>query len=423
MKILVLAAYSYFKGHKGFEKNNSGFAYAVSDTCRALTSCGNQVFLLTQSGITNGFYFDGVCIIKKKWLDILFSFYPKDIINGIIAIKGSNATLIDKLKTIYYYLNRGYVERVIRNIKPDVIQIQSVSNYTLPYMLAASKLKVPYIVSNHGLATFLKDTDMKLKQVEKDFFKYANQEGTIVTTVSTGIKTRLKKTFNINGNNIYVIPNGFIPNNNDKNIITLRNTLGINSKDFVFICVGSISARKNQMQVCKAFKKLLKDYDDVSLLFAGDGPQFKQLQNYVEANRLYDKVKLLGNVEHDKMSNYYNISNATVLASIDEGFGLPVIEGYSYGLPSILYGDLDAAADLSFDEATIVVNDRGVVNLANGMRQAIQKKWDKNLIINCSRNFSNHEMGIRYQAVLKKGIKTNSKMSIDYIMRIIKGRK
>ena len=55
MRVLELSAYAYYEGQKGFEKNNSGFAYAVSDTCDALSKAGDEVFLLTQSGFTDGF--------------------------------------------------------------------------------------------------------------------------------------------------------------------------------------------------------------------------------------------------------------------------------------------------------------------------------------------------------------------------------
>jgi len=121
MKILELSPYAYFKGKKGFKKNRSGFAYAVSDTCKALADNGDDVYLITQSAITNGFEDDGVIIPRKRWKDILINVSISDFSLGIQAIKGYHAKYVAKLKVIYYFLNTGYVKKQIRLIDPDII--------------------------------------------------------------------------------------------------------------------------------------------------------------------------------------------------------------------------------------------------------------------------------------------------------------
>jgi glycosyltransferase involved in cell wall biosynthesis len=425
VKILELAAYAYYKDHKGFEKNTSGFAYAVSDICESLAICGNEVYLLTQSGITNGFQCNNTVIIKKRWIDIILHSRLRDYVYGIIAAYELSGTFVEKLKTIYYYVNRGYTEKIISLINPDVIQIQSIGDYTVPFMMAASNSGIPFIVSNHGLATFLSEVEPKLKKLEGCFFKAAAKNHTIVTTVSSGIKKRIVNHYNIKGDNIIVVPNGVMPAANDideKKTIELRKKLNIKSADFVFICVGSISNRKNQLQVARAFRLLINKIENIKLLFAGDGPQFDELNDYVQNHGLVDKAVLLGNIEHSMMPYYYSISNCTIVASVDEGFGLPVIEGYSYGIPSVIYSDLDAIEDVSFADSTVIVNKRDDECLAEGMERSVIFDWNEEAIKKHALKFTNIKMGEKYQNALIIGMKQKSSMVFDDVKALMKGK-
>lgn len=426
MRILELASYSYFKGHKGFEKNNSGFAYAVSDICGALVARGNEVFLLTQSAITKGFSYNRILVLKKEWSDILLNFRFFDVNYGWKACKGTNTTFFEKLKTIYYFLNRGYTEKVIREIDPDIIHIQSISSYTIPFMMAAANCRKPFIVSNHGLASSLEDVDPWLKKLEEEFFKTAEKNNTIITTVSSGIKKRVIDYYRLNGNNIEVVYNGVMPNTDtvdSKKLSRLKARHGIKTGMFVFLCAGSISYRKNQLQVVRAFGILLQKKKNVKLFLAGYGPQYDELREYVTEKELEGNVVVLGNVEHDEMAYYYALSNCTVMASVDEGFGLPVIEGYSFGIPSVMYKDLDAALDISFPDSGILVEQRSDESLSQGMAAAMDSKWDENRIKKYAMRFSNEAMGEKYHEALENGIKSNSTIPFEQITDLLKERK
>lgn len=427
MRILELAPYSYFKGNKGFEKNNSGFAYAVSDICEALAGRGNEVFLLTQSAITKGFSYKCISILRKEWSDVLLNFKFSDVNYGLKALKGTNITFIEKLKTIYYFINRGYTEKVIREIDPDVIHIQSISNYTIPFMMAAANCGKPFIVSNHGLAAFLEDSDPRIKKLEEDFLKVAEKNNTVITAVSSGIKNRVIDFYQLSGNNIEVVFNGYRSNNTDaidvEKLNSLKAKYGIKAGMFVFLCAGSVSYRKNQLQVVRAFSMLLQVKKRAKLLLAGYGPQYDELREYVTEKKLENDVVVLGNVEHDEMAYYYTLSNCTVMASVDEGFGLPIIEGYSFGIPSIMYRDLDAALDISFPETGILVEQRSDASLSQAMASVMDSEWDEYTIKKYAIRFSNKVMGEKYHRVLKNGIKSNSSIPFEQIAGLLKERK
>ena len=184
---------------------------------------------------------------------------------------------------MYYFINRGYTEKVIREIDPDVIHIQSISNYS----------------------------DPRIKKLEEDFLKVAEKNNTVITAVSSGIKNRVIDFYQLSGNNIEVVFNGYRSNNTDaidvEKLNSLKAKYGIKAGMFVFLCAGSVSYRKNQLQVVRAFSMLLQVKKRAKLLLAGYGPQYDELREYVTEKKLENDVVVLGNVEHDEMAYYYTL--------------------------------------------------------------------------------------------------------------------
>src|SRR5207245_11636471 len=57
-----------------------------------------------------------------------------------------------------------------------------------------------------------------------------------------------------------------------------------------FLCVGSLTPRKNVLRLARAFERL----DDGTLTFAGDGPLRAELEGR-------DRIRLLGRIPHDEI--------------------------------------------------------------------------------------------------------------------------
>lgn len=425
MKILELSPYAYFKGKKGFKKNRSGFAYAVSDTCKALADNGDDVYLITQSAITNGFEDDGVIIPRKRWKDILINVSISDFSLGIQAIKGYHAKYVTKLKVIYYFLNTGYVKKQIRLIDPDIIHIQSIGFYTIPFMLAAAASGKPFIITNHGLVTFLDSdsVDSKQKKMEGIFFNLASRYETQVTVVSSGIKNRITEYLKVKGDNITVILNSYEPTCLKKNLNyekLLKNHLGIDHNSITYICVGSISKRKNQIQIARAYNLI----DDsirhrIKIIFAGSGPQERELREYIIKHELSPNLIVCGNIDHEELANYYRIADYTITASKDEGFGLPIIEGYYFGLPAVAFSDLDAISDINNEKSSLLVYERTDQALANGILKVLDIDWDREAIKKIAQNFSREKMAQNYHKIFEYSRKNGSGFPFEEIAKLI----
>ncbi|MES1247045.1 MAG: glycosyltransferase [Actinomycetota bacterium] len=92
-----------------------------------------------------------------------------------------------------------------------------------------------------------------------------------------------------------------------------------------YLCVGSLSERKNVVRLADAFERL----DGEPLLtFAGDGPLRREL-----AGR--DRIRLLGRVAHDRVPELLAESHVLAQPSVLEPLGQSLLEAMACGRPVV----------------------------------------------------------------------------------------
>jgi glycosyltransferase involved in cell wall biosynthesis len=105
----------------------------------------------------------------------------------------------------------------------------------------------------------------------------------------------------------------------------------------VFLMVGIVTLRKGYTQVLDAFERLWREGVDVKLLIIGT-PGFKanklirRLESHAEHGQ---KLTWLKNADDERLKDAYSRSSAMIYSSFAEGFGIPLIEAASFGLPVI----------------------------------------------------------------------------------------
>ena len=131
-----------------------------------------------------------------------------------------------------------------------------------------------------------------------------------------------------------------------------------------FLHIGVLEKRKNLPLSIKAFKIVSHKYPNYTLVLAGNTPNKKNLNDRdtilktIQEEGLADKVHLVGYVQPHQAASLYQNAFAYVLPSKNEGFGLPLLEAFSFGTPVIssTNGALpeignDAAYWVNLDEA------------------------------------------------------------------------
>ena len=97
--------------------------------------------------------------------------------------------------------------------------------------------------------------------------------------------------------------------------------------------MGSIEARKNILLVVKALPYLP---DDVKLVMVGrHTPYTDEVIAYAEKEGLSHRIQLMHGVSDEELPKLYAEAEAFVYPSRYEGFGIPIIEAISCGLPVV----------------------------------------------------------------------------------------
>lgn len=105
----------------------------------------------------------------------------------------------------------------------------------------------------------------------------------------------------------------------------------------VFLMVGTVEPRKGHEVVLKVFEKLWSEEFQGKLCIIGHvGWNMGKFVGVIKEHKQYgDKLLFLEGASDDVLQYAYKNATALIQASAGEGFGLPLIEAGSYGLPVI----------------------------------------------------------------------------------------
>ena len=119
---------------------------------------------------------------------------------------------------------------------------------------------------------------------------------------------------------------------NDQNDV-YRQEFGIPENHKIIGSVARLDPIKGNDYVLEAFISLAKKYDDVSLLFIGDGEQRRELEDRVKAEGLTSRVIFAG--FREDIPSLLKYLDVFVLASLNEGMGRVILEAMAAGTPVI----------------------------------------------------------------------------------------
>jgi glycosyltransferase involved in cell wall biosynthesis len=110
-----------------------------------------------------------------------------------------------------------------------------------------------------------------------------------------------------------------------------RDDLSLSHQDLVFVNVGTLEPRKNQLGLVKFFAVLAAEYPHVRLLLVGDGPQRLEVERCVTRLQLSDRVKLLG--ARSDVPALLRLSDLYVHYATSESCSITLLEAARAGLP------------------------------------------------------------------------------------------
>ena len=150
---------------------------------------------------------------------------------------------------------------------------------------------------------------------------------------------------------IRVIPNGVEASRFNNGRQPQLIPTGVSEDRKTILYVGRIVREKGIFTLLDAFEKLRKQGKDVSLVFAGEGPLKEDLAKEVLRRKLNDRVKLAGFVDEKKLVSLYNSSDAFVLPSHYEPFGMVALEAMASRVP-VVVSDVGGLSEIVEDGIT-----------------------------------------------------------------------
>ena len=88
------------------------------------------------------------------------------------------------------------------------------------------------------------------------------------------------------------------------------------------------------------------------------------------------------------MKKYYSICDGFITASITEGLSIAALEALAYGLPLIMFSDVECAMDLNDEHISCFAEERTDESLAGTIEKWYCKEWNKEYILEYSKQFS-----------------------------------
>jgi len=133
--------------------------------------------------------------------------------------------------------------------------------------------------------------------------------------------------------------------------------------------VGKMFTHKNLDRVLRAYSKLIKiKHINHQLIICGmRGWGYPIFARTVEELNLQDRVIFKGYVPDDVLRSMYTKASLFVFPSLIEGFGLPIIEAMSYGVP-VITSNYGAMAEVAGD-AALLVDPYSVDEIAEAMHR------------------------------------------------------
>jgi glycogen synthase len=209
----------------------------------------------------------------------------------------------------------------------DVIHVHDWLTY--PAGIAAKKISdKPLVVHVHATEYDRagENIDERVYEIEHAGMEHADR----IIAVSQLTKNIIVSRYHIHADKVKVVHNGVMPKKN-----SARTALPFIGKQ-VIAFLGRITQQKGPGYFVEAAYKVLQKFPDAHFVMAGSGDLLPKMMRRVAVLKMSSHFHFTGFLTSNKVEQVWAISNAFVMPSVSEPFGIAPLEAMMAGVPVII---------------------------------------------------------------------------------------
>jgi glycosyltransferase involved in cell wall biosynthesis len=189
-----------------------------------------------------------------------------------------------------------------------------------------------------------------------DQARRAAENSDLIIAVSEFTANQVSSLFRVERSRIRVIPHGV------RRPAELHDAQQDSRRETMILFVGALQIRKNVVRLIEAFERVAGSFRDEKavenqwrLLLAGapSGYQSGEILARIEESSCRNRIELAGYVSESDLEGLYSRASIFALPSLDEGFGIPVLEAMASGVP-VVTSNRSALVEVAGDAALLV---------------------------------------------------------------------
>ncbi len=184
--------------------------------------------------------------------------------------------------------------------------------------------------------------------------RHAAAQADLIIAVSHFTAGQVHALLGVEKSRIRVIHHGIVPR-----------TVPQLPREKMVLCVGAIQTRKNSGRLLEAFRAMPSDWRLVLAGSAGFGSEALLATQY-------DRVTITGYIADGELAKLYATASIFAFPSLDEGFGMPVLEAMTAGVP-VITSNRSALPEVAGD-AAILIDPENTDELASALNQLAQNE-------------------------------------------------
>jgi glycosyltransferase involved in cell wall biosynthesis len=180
-----------------------------------------------------------------------------------------------------------------------------------------------------------------------------------IITVSAFTKSQVVSLLGVDPVQVHVVHHG------SRNLVYPKGL----AREKIILNVGAIQKRKNIARLVEAFETVDSSW---RLVLAGStGFGSEEILARIAKSPACDRIGVLGYVAPHELAGWYARASVFAFPSLDEGFGMPLLEAMSAGTP-VLASNSSAMPEVAGD-AALLVDPEDVAGLAQRLRDLTER--------------------------------------------------